>query len=72
MGARQQSRRAPRQRIESDLPAYFAAMTDSELKSAWMLWGRESESPFRNDRQAALWIAVNCESYERGHLGHLA
>ena len=45
--------------------AYFQAMDSDSLKSAWWLYGRDSEetAPPRN---LAAWSAVNAEMQERG------
>lgn len=44
---------------------YFAGMNDNELKSAWWLYGRDSEEdapPY----ELAAWSAVNAEMQNRG------
>lgn len=47
--------------------AYFAAMPDSSLQSAWNLWGQSSESE-SSPRLMNAWQAVNEECFERGLL----
>ena len=44
---------------------YFAAMNDNELKSAWWLYGRDSEES-APPRDMAAWAAVNAEMQARG------
>ena len=44
---------------------YFAAMNDNELKSAWWLYGRDSEET-APPRDMAAWSAVNAEMQARG------
>ena len=44
---------------------YFAAMNDDELKSAWWLYGRDSEES-APPRDMAAWAAVNAAMQDRG------
>ena len=44
---------------------YFAAMTDNQLRSAWWLYGRDSEES-APPRFMAAWAAVNAAMQERG------
>ena len=48
---------------------YFASMTDNELKSAWMTWGRPCEHDECKDPSLpsyVAYIAVNQEMHQRG------
>jgi hypothetical protein len=42
--------------------AFFAAMSDSDLLSAQLTWGREGE----DSENLEAWAAVNQEVFERG------
>lgn len=44
---------------------YFKGMDNNALKSAWWLFGRDSESN-ATPRDLAAWSAVNAEMQERG------
>lgn len=44
---------------------YFAAMNDNALKSAWWLYGRDSEES-APPRDMAAWAAVNAAMQDRG------
>ena len=44
---------------------YFAAMNDNEQKSAWWLYGRDSEES-APPRDMAAWAAVNAAMQDRG------
>ena len=45
--------------------AYFRDMNDNSLKSAWWLYGRDSEEN-ASPRDMAAWAAVNAEMQARG------
>lgn len=45
--------------------AYFEAMSDNQLKSAWWLYGRDSEQD-APPRDLAAWAAVNAAMQARG------
>lgn len=47
--------------------AYFAGLSDGNLKQAWWTYGRESESPASANELNA-WAAVNQEMQARGLL----
>lgn len=44
--------------------AYFAGLSDGNLKCAWWTYGRESEGP-TNDNESLAYAAVNYEMFCR-------
>ena len=56
----------PRMKTLSDWSRYFQGQTDSDLRSSWALWGRESEDD--DPKTYFAWLAVNMEMDYRGFL----